>query len=362
MIPQLPEVLTNLGGADFKGLIVGLFSFSALVTRPFSGKLIERVGRKPLITAGVLISAVVCFSYPLTGTVFGFLFLRFLHGFSAGCTPTGTTAYLADIVPFNKRGEAMGILGMANNLGMSLGPSFGGEVALHYGNTTMFLTAGLFSFITIIALIKLPESQFSTRRFKWSFLRLRWIDIFETRVVVQGAIMFLTVASFGAVLTLVPDYCDHLGIKRRGLFFTILTGTSLFIRFAGGRWSDRYGRAAVMLIGTFLLIIADVLLVFSTSTEIFFLAAGVFGLSAGLNSPTIFAWVIDKSSGMGMGRAISTLFICLELGIIAGSIFPAWIYDNDAGKLGWAFLFVLLLAICALVLVIWEYRSSKEIA
>lgn len=360
IIPQLPEFLTSLGGGHLKGWIIALFAASALATRPFSGKLVELVGRKPLITLGVLISTIVCFAYPFVGTALGFLFLRFMHGFSAGCAPTGTTAYVADVVPVAKRGEAMGILGMANNLGMSIGPAFGGEVAIKFGNTTMFLTAAFFSCITLIALIKLPESQNLTSRFKWSFLRIKKVDLYEPRVGRQALIMFLTVASFGAVLTLIPDYCDFLSIKRRGIFFTVLTGTSLLIRFAGGRWSDSHGRAYVMRVGTILLILANSLLVLSSNTTIFYLAAAVFGFAVGLNSPTIFAWVIDLSNPKAMGRAISTLFISLELGIIVGSLFPAWIYNNDYSMLPKAFLFPLALSIAALFLVVREKRLASQ--
>jgi MFS family permease len=362
ILPQLPEFLTSLGGGKYIGLIISLFAASALATRPFSGKLIEHIGRKPLITIGVLISTVVCFAYPFAGTAMGFLFLRFVHGFSAGCAPTGTTAYVADVVPIGKRGEAMGILGMANNLGMSIGPAFGGEVAIKFGNIPMFFTAAFFSCITLIALIKLPESHHLTQRFRWSFLRIRKVDIFEPRVTIQGIIMFLTVASFGTVLTLIPDYCDHLLIKRRGLFFTVLTGTSLLIRFAGGRWSDIYGRAYVMQIGTLLLIVANALLMYAHNSLIFYAAAAVFGLAVGLNSPTIFAWVIDLGNPKALGRAISTLFICLELGIIVGSVFPAWIYSNDYGRLPAAFSFPFVLSIVALVFVVREQRINKQLA
>ncbi|MBI1305786.1 MAG: MFS transporter [Bacteroidetes bacterium] len=365
IIPQLPEILSDLGGAKFKGLIIGLFALSAMSTRPFSGKLIEMVGRKPLITTGVIISTFVCVLYPFTGYfpfiggVAGFLFLRFLHGFSAGCTPTGTTAYVADIVPPERRGEAMGILGMANNLGMSLGPAIGGEVAIQAGNPYMFGTAAFFSFVTIIALVRLPETHKFTHRFRWSFLKLKWADVFEPRVALQGALMVLSVASFGAVLTLIPDYCDSLGIKRRGLFFSVLTGTSLMIRFTGGRWSDIRGREYVMSIGLILLLVADLMLILFHNTTVFYLSAAVFGMATGLNSPTIFAWVIDKSDPKAMGRAISTLFICLEFGIILGSVIPAAIYQNTYSRLPLAFLFPLVLSVVSVILLAWNNRMRK---
>jgi len=75
-----------------------------MLSRPFSGKLADKIGRVPVIVVG----SVVCFAcslvYPLVSTVAGFLMLRFVHGFSTGFTPTGTAAYLSDVIPAERRG------------------------------------------------------------------------------------------------------------------------------------------------------------------------------------------------------------------------------------------------------------------
>jgi MFS family permease len=44
MVPELPSYLTSLGGEDYKGLIIALFTLSAGLSRPFSGKLTDRLG------------------------------------------------------------------------------------------------------------------------------------------------------------------------------------------------------------------------------------------------------------------------------------------------------------------------------
>ena len=82
MIPELPGYLTNLGGQDYKGLIISLFTLMAGISRPFSGKLTDTVGRVPVMIFGSLVCVVCSFSYTLFAGVAGFLFLRFVHGFS----------------------------------------------------------------------------------------------------------------------------------------------------------------------------------------------------------------------------------------------------------------------------------------
>ena len=121
IIPKMPAYLTSLGGAEYKGLIISLFTVTAMLSRPFSGKIADKVGRIPVMIIGTSVCVLVSLLYPIISSVAGFLFLRLVHGFSTGFTPTGLTAYLSDIIPANKRGEAMGLLGTAGTVGMAAG-------------------------------------------------------------------------------------------------------------------------------------------------------------------------------------------------------------------------------------------------
>src|ERR1700754_2889815 len=107
IVPELPAYLTSLGGAEYKGLIISLFTVTALLSRPFSGKLADRIGRVPVMMFGSAVCFICSFIYPVMTTVSGFLLLRLVHGFSTGFTPTGQSAYLSDIIPPDRRGEAM---------------------------------------------------------------------------------------------------------------------------------------------------------------------------------------------------------------------------------------------------------------
>src|SRR6185369_4005720 len=99
IIPELPEFLTKLGGADYKGLIISLFTLTAMISRPFSGKLADTIGRVPVMIIGAAVCFVCSLFYPIIATLSGFFILRLVHGFSTGFSPTGSTAFLADIIP-----------------------------------------------------------------------------------------------------------------------------------------------------------------------------------------------------------------------------------------------------------------------
>ncbi|RZK16901.1 MAG: MFS transporter, partial [Hymenobacter sp.] len=138
LLPELPAHLTRLGGGEYKGFIIALFTLTAAISRPFSGKLADTVGRIPVMVFGSLVCVLCGLVYPWALGVGSFLLLRLLHGFSTGFKPTGTAAFIADIVPADKRGEAMGLLGVTGSLGMAAGPWFGTQVVEHFSLNALF--------------------------------------------------------------------------------------------------------------------------------------------------------------------------------------------------------------------------------
>jgi MFS family permease len=356
ILPELPDYLTSLGGADYKGWIIGLFALAAGISRPFSGKLVDLIGRKPIMVVGSIVCILLGLLYPLILGAFAFLTLRFFHGFSTGFNPTGSVAYLSDIIPANRRGEAMGVLGMMNNLGMSIGPALGSEIAKATNVNVMFWSSCIFALLSVLLIIKLPETLPAKEKMALKHLPVKKSEIFEKSVSYPAMIMTLTVFSFGAILTLIPDHAKAVGLEKQGYYFTVLTLTSVLVRIWSGRLSDRIGRRPVIIFGVMMLIAATLVLGFSNSVLTLFISAALFGLATGTNSPTLFAWAIDLSATGRVGRAMSTLFIALELGIVLGSVVPAAIYANVPTQMPWAFWSGTIMAFVAL-LILWRKKS-----
>ncbi|MFM8484819.1 MAG: MFS transporter, partial [Bacteroidota bacterium] len=80
MIPELPAYLTGMGGEGYKGWIIALFTITAGISRPFSGKLTDTIGRIPVMYVGTIACVVSSLLYPWLAFVSGFLALRFFHG------------------------------------------------------------------------------------------------------------------------------------------------------------------------------------------------------------------------------------------------------------------------------------------
>jgi MFS family permease len=361
VIPVLPGYLTSLGGAEYKGLIIALFTITALIARPFSGKLADKIGRVPVIMFGAIVCVVCSVLYPLLSSVSALLWLRLFHGFSTGFTPTGETAYLADIVPPNKRGEGMGILGTANSVGMAGGMAIGGLLGHVYNIDVVFYTSSAFALGSIVILFNIKETLPAKQSLRAHHLKLNRSDLFEPRVLAPCIVMLLAAYAYGSIVTLIPDYSLVFDIKNTGILLTYFTLASLAVRLIGGKASDKYGRKNVLYVSVTCVGIAMILLATAQSKWQVILGVVLYGFSQGTTSPTLLAWATDLSDPLRKGKGVSSLYIFMEMGIGFGAFLSGLLFANQNNNFPLTFFVAAGLAFIGTIFLLTE-RLSKNVS
>ncbi len=328
LLPELPGYLATLGGEQYIGLIVGLFTLNAFLSRLVSSRMADDRGRLKVILIGTAVTAFCGFAYLLVWSVWSFLILRFVHGMSTGFRPTGTTAYLSDIVTASRRGEAMGYLGVAGNAGMALGPVIGSLVRVHFGYDALFITSGLFGLIAYGLSLLLDETLPNKSRIALSdfnIFRGKRVDFVSW----PAAVTLLPVAfAFGVFLTVSPDFVGELGFTYRGAFNATIVISSIATRLVAAKWSDQLGRMTPLIWGLFLLAAGMVIIGLATNPVIAIVGGVVYGISVGINMPTIFAWTIDFAREGKVALALGTMLMALEVGIGIGAVCSGWLYNG----------------------------------
>ncbi|MES2329405.1 MAG: MFS transporter [Bacteroidota bacterium] len=361
MIPELPGFLTKLGGAEYKGLIIALFTLMAGISRPFSGKLTDTVGRVPVMIFGSLVCVVCSLLYPVLTTVSGFLLLRFFHGFSTGFKPTATSAYGADVVHESRRGEALGALAIGYTLGSSIGPLGGSYLVMNYSYNVMFYVSAFCALGSVIILYNIKETLAEPQKFSFKILRIKKTEIFDISSVRPAIIMCLLVFCIGCVLTLSPDLSESVGLHNKGFFYACYTVASLVIRLLAGKASDKYGRVIVLIFSSFVMIIAMVTLSLAHTVLMVIIGASLLGFSVGMNGPTIMAWTVDLCKPENRGRAVASVYIALETGIGCGALISGWIYQNKLENIKYAFLLTGLFGLIAMLLLMsWRKKEKRH--
>ena len=359
-LPETNDIITEMGGGDLKGLIFLLFSLTAAISRPFSGKLTDTIGRKKVMYVGVIIGVTASVIYPISGSVVAFLSLRLFHGFAAGFLPTGATALVTDIISKNGRGVAMGIWGTFISAGFGVGQFFTLYVVESIGRVGLFLLAGFFCVLAGFFISQIKETLPNPQKFKFSLLKVTFDDVFEPTVRPAAFVMFCSAVCTGVVFVTTPDISGFVNLDNKGWFFIFYMSSTIFVRLFASSLSDKIGRRKALIIGLGFMMISMLLIATAHEWIQYTIGAIVFGLSTGVSSPTVFAWVADLSPEHRRGVGAGTLFIALEFAIFCGALLTLAFYDSTLSTIPLLYSIGAGTSTIAIIYLIWHIRMKES--
>jgi EmrB/QacA subfamily drug resistance transporter len=103
------------------------------------GRLGDIVGRRRLLQAGILIFTLASIAGGVSTTLWMLIAARAVQGLGAAIMMALTMAFVGEIVPKEKTGSAMGLLGTMSAVGTALGPSLGGVLIAGWSWRALFL-------------------------------------------------------------------------------------------------------------------------------------------------------------------------------------------------------------------------------
>ncbi len=140
-----------------------IYAAAQFVAAPFLGKLSDRVGRRPVLLACVLGSAIGYFIFGIGGALWVLFLSRLIDGITGGNMSTAA-AYIIDVSKPEERAKNMTLIGMAFGLGFILGPAAGGALGQISIDLPVF-AAGVIALISVgLIFFLLPESLPKERR------------------------------------------------------------------------------------------------------------------------------------------------------------------------------------------------------
>ena len=178
-----------------------------------------------------------------------------------------------------------------------------------------------------MVLAGMKETLKDKKKLNLDRLKVSKNDFYEPKVMVPSVMLFLTVFTFGTVLTLGPNISDRLLLPSRGIYIFSYVVASLLVRITAGKLSDIYGRVAVLRIAVPVITAAALLMGTADSQVQFIIASILLGLGIGMSSPAIYALTIDLSDEKYRGRGIATMYIFLEAGIGMGALVSGYLYS-----------------------------------
>jgi MFS family permease len=316
--PILPLYLVSFGASSTViGAVMAVFTITATATRIPVGLLIDRIGRKPFLIAGVALFAVGNFGYLWAPGILLMLPFRMLHGVGwSGCT-TAVATLAADIAPQKRRGELIGYAAMASSLGGAIGPVAGFALLQRFDFSGVFFGAAALLFVSLILAAFVKEPEHGPRNNH----RQRWIDllVIPETLLPAVAVAFLSFGH-GGILTFLPIHALKLGLENPGLWFGLYALCLLLSRPVAGPLSDRISRRAVIIPGLILNLLGIGILALAASPAWLMAAAVVGGFGTGAAQPALMTVAVDQTSPQRRGQSMAQYQCFYDLGIGLGSL------------------------------------------
>lgn len=162
VIPVLPKLIETLAGsveagAQYNGIFFAVYALMQFVCGPIAGMLSDRYGRRPILLASSLGTALDYLIAALTQSLWILLAARIIAG-ALGASLSTANAYIADISKPEERAKNFGLIGATFGMGFVLGPVIGGLL----GNIDLrlpFYFASALAFLNFLyGYFVLPES------------------------------------------------------------------------------------------------------------------------------------------------------------------------------------------------------------
>ncbi len=366
--PIIANYAMDLGASTpLAGFLAGMLATAALVMRPVSGAVSDRLSKKTLLVIASALFAAGAFGCALVHSVAFVGACLALQGFAFAFKSAIVISLVPLVVPKRYTGSGVGWMGLAYTLAVALGPAIGSQVGAAFGYPMTFLLSGcaLLGALVLAVLFKAPadaaghalsekRNSISVRdtefdavlsaaaqeeqeqaaegapqaktpiKHSFSLATLFYLPIIPLAVV-GGMLM----VAQGVTSSFVLMAGEMQGIEAVSLYFVFYSIANLGARPLAGRASDAWGVGRVAPPMMVVAAVGMVALAFADSV----VGVAIGGLCMGLGQGSAYA-AIQAESVRGvppeaLGRSANTYFIgpdlAMGLGPVAGgAVLQSW--------------------------------------
>ena len=336
LTPLLPLYLSEHFHAtkDVIGVVLSGYTVMALLSRPFSGYLVDTFDRKKVLMWCFFLFFIFFAGYLAASTLLLFTIVRTLHGAPFGSVTVANSTMTIDVLPPSRRNEGIGYYGLGNNLGMAFAPSAGLFIYHETHNFELLFWLALVIAgigLCVDASIKRKEKRLRVGE-QSSGMRGEKREIREKKTVISLDHFFLTNGwllavnmvfygfCFGVLSNYLAIYCKEVMGRTggTGLYFALLSVGLIATRLQGnkGLREGRLTRNAAQ--GVLLSSIGYVLFVACPNDFGYYGSALFIGLGNGRIWPAFQNMMIAMAHNNQRGTANSTILVAWDIGMGLG--------------------------------------------
>jgi MFS family permease len=325
------------GGNSGAGSATAVFMLSTVLAQLGMPRVLARFGYRAVLAAGLLLVGLPAFLYGPLGGVPAILAVTLVRGAGFGAAIVALAALVTELAPPGRRGEALGLYGVALTLPTVFCGALGLWIVERSGFALVFVVGALAPLLAASAALGVSEPD---RREQEGAGLLR--TLFERTSLLRIFLLFTScTAVSGVVVTFLPLSAPGPGLFSAATALLLLGVSATFFRWWAGRLGDRRDPRVLLVPG--LLCAALGMAVLSLEGLALLGGALLFGAGFGMLQNTTLLLTMQRvpKSEYGLG---STLW---NLAFDAGTGAGAFVFGFVVGAAGFSWTYVL----CAVLLV-----------
>ena len=348
----LPLYIHRLGGNEAAiGLVQGMYSAAGILCQPLVGAWIDRIGRRLFMVLGVTVLTVSSAAFVVTTSIPALGVLRAVQGVGFSAFFVANYIHVVELVPYERRGWALGIYGLSGLLSTSLAPLAGEFLVRHVGFAWFFAWTTLLAGAALALVFRMRDVRPPSLTGGPDLDAVRR-GIEELLHLHMGLALCFGLGT-GTIFTFLPTFAERLGVRGLGLFYTAYAVAAMLVRVAGGELIDTLGRRAVIIPSMFIqagaacmLALVAVFVAPAGSIPILpflFFAGFMAGGAHGFLYPALSALLMDVTPERRRGSAVGTFSSVVLVGNALGSMAFGYVAQGLGYGVMWSALALLLL-------------------
>ncbi|MFE5588369.1 MFS transporter, partial [Kitasatospora sp. NPDC056531] len=337
------------GGEHAAGLTTGSLMLATVVGELLTPTLTARYGYRPVLATGLGLLGAPALVLALAGSMAAVVAVCLLRGLGFAITLVAGGALTASLIPAERRGEGLALVGLVSGVPAVLGLPLGVWLAQHLGYGWVFAIGAAAPLLAVGSVPALPERD----RTGGAAVGIR--QGLRSGGLLRPAVVFASTAlGAGILVTFLPLAVPSAGAVAVALF--VQPGAATLGRWLAGRYGDRRG-AARLVLPALLASAGGVLLLAWTGSAVAVVAgAAVFGLGFGVAQNTTLALMYERVPAAGFGTVTALWNVAYDGAMGVG----AAAFGAVAGGTGyrWAFALTAGVMLAALAPALWDRRRD----
>ncbi|MBQ9254795.1 MAG: MFS transporter [Bacteroidales bacterium] len=322
LMPLLPLYLSENFNAtkDVIGLVLSGYTLTSLLSRPFSGYLVDSFPRKKVFMWCFFLFFIFFAGYLGAVSLLMFTIVRTLHGVPFGALTVSASTVAIDVLPSSRRNEGIGFYGLANNIAMAIAPSV--AIFVYKATNSFYILFWISLLVALLGLIlastiRIPQRETVINKSKLSLDRF---------FLLRGWLLAVNMVFFGFCYGVLSSYLaiyskEKMGITTgTGTYFTLLSLGLILSRLQGNKGLRKGRLTQNAAQGVIVSSIGYFLFVAFPHPVGYYLSAFLIGLGNGHMYPAFQNMFIAVAHHNERGTANSSILVAWDIGVGIGVV------------------------------------------